>query len=82
MGFGHSYDRPESFLKESTQSWRKQYKTREGTLGRNLVEWRQQKTQVDLEFMTIDYLEIGEYGLKHWPANTIGILEYPKDRHR
>jgi hypothetical protein len=82
LGFGDPLDKPESYLKESTQSWRKQYKTREGTLGRSLIEWRQPRTQIDLKSMTIDYLEKGGYGVKHWPANTLGILEYPKDRHR
>lgn len=83
LGFGNTYDRTEQDLKDSTQIWRKQYKTTEGVPGKSLTEWRTIKTQEDLWFMSKDYLDIGGYGRYHWPskgkASPKSVLEYPRD---
>ena len=86
LGFGHSYDRLESSLKESTQLWRKQFKTKDGIPGMDLTNWRSVQVQNDLTHMTKEYLSKGGYGFKYWPPkgdlSPNRIPEYPKDQHR
>ncbi len=86
LGFGNTYDRTEQVLKDSTQSWRKHYKTSEGIPGKDLTEWRTAKMQEDLWRMSKDYLDGGGYGMIHWPsqgkASPRSVPEYPRDELR
>ena len=86
LGFGGPHDKSEHDLKDSTQSWRKQYVTSDGTRGKDLKEWRSPKTQNDLLCMTRDFLESGGYGVQHWPTKGIAsprqILEFPIDQQK
>lgn len=86
LGFGVSIERPEQDLKDSTQNWRKQYITSDGTFGKDLKEWRSAKTQNDLLAMSRDYLEIGGWGMSHWPSSgnesPRDIPEYPRDQQK
>lgn len=59
------YHHLQSKLKETTQNFRKQYKTKDGISGRNLIEWRQAKTQEDLYYMATKYL--ASYRQELWP---------------
>lgn len=83
LGFGSASGRPSIDLTESTQSWRKQYRTSDGVAGKDLLEWRQQMIRHALMKMALDYLELGGYGRRHWPSvrseSLRNVPEYPRD---
>ena len=85
LGFGIYVDRPDHQLKEASQTWRRQYVTDLGVPGKDLREWRDLKTQIDLTAMVDAFLEKGGYGEKLWPSRNSPsrrIPEYPRDRKR
>lgn len=69
----------ESNLKETTQSFRKRYKTKDGIPGRNLIEWRQAKTQEDLYYMAVEYM--GSHR-ELFPAETANHSRFPKNTRK
>ena len=77
-----------SELTNTTQYWRKQYKTPGGKAGRDLTEWKDDQDQEDLKLMTRDYLKGGGFGSRLWPTTAPlpgGLkttLEYPADKER
>lgn len=77
LGFRSGSDRPHFQLTDLTQQWRRQYRTKHGTLGSELKEWRNPKVQDDFESMTKDFLD--NRGPQLWPAGS-GFLEYPYDK--
>ncbi|MCJ1363005.1 hypothetical protein MMC16_002111 [Acarospora aff. strigata] len=56
LGFG-TETKAMSELTNTTQYWRKQYKTPGGKAGRDLTEWKDDQDQEDLKLMTRDYLK-------------------------
>lgn len=71
-------------LLDSTHQWRRTYECVDGTIGKDLVDWKSAKTQEYLKNMTRDYLERGGNGTKFWPrTGRRGPLpEYPEDKLR
>ena len=86
LGFhaGTSSAKPHHYLTDSTRLWRRNHINEDGTLGKDLIEWKSPRVQLQLETMTSKYLEEGGYGEKFWPCSEgpspIEILEYKKDR--
>ena len=86
LGFRSGSARPQSKLLESTHSWRRHYRTPEGTVGKDLTDWRSPEVQRGLEQLAIDYLDSGLHGAQFWPAKDLPsprtVPEYPKDKDR
>lgn len=71
LGFGSDTTRPASQLTDSIHRWRKEYKTRDGTPGTDLLDWKSRSVQEGLKEMTREFLEGGGYGAKIWPPQGI-----------
>ena len=76
LGYSLSY---KSDLHESIRTWRKTYICKDGTNSRELLDWRLQATQDNLQRMANDFLEYYDYGERFWPAKE-RTLQYPEDK--
>ena len=84
LGFESLSDR--QALLDSTHQWRRTYRCDDGTLGKDLVDWKSAKTQENIMIMTREYLDRAGNGTKFWPGKGRPrprmIPEYPEDKLR
>ncbi len=83
LGFG-TEARPMTELTNTTQFWRKRYKTPSGSAGKDLTDWKHD--QEDFYLMTQEYLDGHGFGAQLWPTrlpeDPPSVLEYPADKER
>ena len=67
---------------ESTHKWRQEFRFRDGSFGKDLVDWGCSRTLKRLSRMALAYLR-AEYGTKWWPPARLNesrpFVEYPRD---
>ena len=84
LGFESLSDR--QALQDSTHHWRRTYKCDDGTLGKDLVDWKSATTQKNIMVMTREYLDRAGNGAKFWPPRgrpqPRTIPEWPEDSQR
>ncbi|KAL6719455.1 hypothetical protein ACLMJK_003695 [Lecanora helva] len=68
--FDSKFDRHFSVLKEATQMWRKQYKSKIELPVKDLCKWKDPQTQDELENIARSFLFQGDYGKEFWPTTT------------
>ncbi|MCJ1390636.1 hypothetical protein MMC18_003497 [Xylographa bjoerkii] len=67
-------------LRETTQSWRKNYITKDGREGSELRDWKTDRGRADLKAMALKYLEVGN-GERFWPSDKSGFkYRYTSDQ--
>lgn len=88
LGFESLSDRQP--LLDSTHQWRRMYLCKDGTFGKDLIQWKSLDTQRKLRKMAEEYVECSGNGPRFWPlkerpterSRTRDVLEYPEDSLR
>ena len=92
LGFQHASLKETNTFIDASHSWRKSYRTSDGTSGTQLLQWNQPSVQLDLTTMAERFLENNgnveneRNGDRFWSQtrswNHDSDIQYPEDREK